>query len=122
MKQRSRTEGQKLVNKSLTNASLRSLRLLESQDEEGSSRSAVVEENMPISETEKEGLQDEDGLNEEEAKPVVDQLHMSYLKKVMQKTFQVVYFITGSTNSFLICFSIRKNPLMTMKRHFLLVS
>ena len=82
MKQRNRIEGQKLVNKSLTNASLRSLRLLESNDAEGSSRSVVDEESIRMNEAEKGVLEDEDDLNEE-VMPVADQLHMLYLKKVM---------------------------------------
>ena len=75
------------MNKSLTNASLRSLRLLESNDAEGSSRSVVDEESIRMNEAEKGVLEDEDNLNEddlnEEVMPVADQLHMLYLKKVM---------------------------------------
>ncbi|OBZ78515.1 hypothetical protein A0J61_11857, partial [Choanephora cucurbitarum] len=95
MKQRSRIEGQKLVNKSLTNASLRSLRLLESNDAEGSSRSVVDEESIRMNEAEKGVLEDEDDLNEddlneddlnEEVMPVADQLHMLYLKKFQKES------------------------------------
>ena len=69
MIQRSRTEGQRLANMSLTNAATRSLKLLESHNEEG----VVADE-----------AEDENELNDEEATPVVDRLHMLYFKKVMQ--------------------------------------
>ncbi|ORE12164.1 hypothetical protein BCV72DRAFT_2456 [Rhizopus microsporus var. microsporus] len=88
MRQISRTEGQKLINKSMEYASTRSLRLLESFSVEGSSRSVVVDaEGIRREETESEDVDGEEEKDhdeeEEESMPVVDRLYMLYYKKVV---------------------------------------
>ncbi|CAO3703929.1 unnamed protein product [Rhizopus stolonifer] len=85
MRQISRIEGQKLINKSMGYASTRSLRLLESFSVEGSSRNVVVD----AEDTRKEEAESEvvDG-EEKESKPVVDRLYMLYYKKFKNETFE----------------------------------
>ncbi|OBZ83183.1 hypothetical protein A0J61_08769 [Choanephora cucurbitarum] len=85
MIQRSRTEGQRLANMSLTNAATRSLKLLESHNEEG----VVADE-----------AEDENELNDEEATPVVDRLHMLYFKKFKKEPFSTneKEFLVGVMN------------------------
>ncbi|KAI9483943.1 MAG: hypothetical protein EXX96DRAFT_159821 [Benjaminiella poitrasii] len=82
MSQISRTEGQKLINKSMKNASVRLSRLLESFSIEGSSRSGVVD----VGSEDAEGENDSDEA-EEENKPDVDCLYTLYYKKFQNKAF-----------------------------------
>ncbi|CEG80003.1 hypothetical protein RMATCC62417_14400 [Rhizopus microsporus] len=93
MRQISRTEGQKLTNKSMGYASTRSLRLLESFSVEGSSRSVVVDaEGIRREEAESGDVDGEEKKDhdeeEEENMPVVDRLYMLYYKKFKNEAFE----------------------------------
>lgn len=74
-----------MINKSMTNASVRSSRLLGSFIAEGSSRSVAVDaEVIRKEEAENENVDYE----EKESRPVVDRLYMLYYKKFKNEAFE----------------------------------